>query len=108
MNSYFKGKGTNLSQHLQTSTDISDGGYLVKGAWWGSPMNRIVLRYADVLLMRAEALAQLDDGRPAEEADHCTIYNTAAFTKNKNEYLPIPFAQVSASNGYYTQNIGSR
>lgn len=166
-----------------------DGGYLVKGAWWGSPMNRIVLRYSDVLLMRAEALAQLNDGRLseaislvnevrnrakqstgmisdyettygahfniqpytgsynqaqtlkivkferrvelaleserffdlvrwgeadevltkyyAEEADHCTIYNTAAFTKNKNEYLPIPFAQMSASNGNYTQNIGS-
>ena len=29
-----------------------DGQYLVKGSWWGSPMNRIVLRYADVLLMR--------------------------------------------------------
>lgn len=27
---------------------------------WASSMNRIVLRYADVLLMRAEALAQLD------------------------------------------------
>lgn len=37
-----------------------DGGYLVKGSYWGSPMNRIVLRYADVLLMRAEALIQLD------------------------------------------------
>ena len=35
-----------------------DGLYLIKGKWWGSPMNRIVLRYADVLLMRAEALAQ--------------------------------------------------
>lgn len=166
-----------------------DGDYLVKGAWWGSPMNRIVLRYSDVLLMRAEALAQLNDGRLneaislvnevrnrakqstgmisnyettygahfnvqpytgsydqaqtlkivkferrvelaleserffdlvrwgeayevlnkyyAEEADHCTIYSNAAFTRNKNEYLPIPFAQVSASNGNYTQNIGS-
>ena len=36
-----------------------DSDYLIKGAWWGSPMNRIVLRYADVLLMRAEAEAQL-------------------------------------------------
>ena len=36
-----------------------DGGYLIKGSWWGSPMNRIVLRYADVMLMRAEAEAQL-------------------------------------------------
>ena len=40
-----------------------DGGYLIKGGWWGSPMNHIVLRYADVLLMRAEALIQLNDGR---------------------------------------------
>lgn len=30
-----------------------DGGYLVKGSYWGTPMNHIVLRYADVLLMRA-------------------------------------------------------
>ena len=41
-----------------------DGGYLVKGSWWGSPMNRIVLRYADVLLMRAEALVQLNQNIP--------------------------------------------
>ena len=38
-----------------------DGGYLIRSAlWFGSPMNRIVVRYADVLLMRAEALAQLN------------------------------------------------
>lgn len=165
-----------------------DSGYLIKGAWWGSPMNHIVIRYADVLLMRAEALVQLNDGRideaiglvnqlrtrakqstamisyyPAEygvrfnvepysgtysqkealeivkferrvelamesdrffdlvrwgeaaevlndyyadEADNCTIYSSANFTADKNEYLPIPFSQVSASNGHYTQNIG--
>ena len=165
-----------------------DSGYLIKGAWWGSPMNHIVIRYADVLLMRAEALVQLNDGRideaiglvnqlrtrakqstamisyyPAEygvrfnvepysgtysqeealeivkferrvelamesdrffdlvrwgeaaevlndyyadEADNCTIYTSANFTADKNEYLPIPFSQVSASNGHYTQNIG--
>ena len=166
-----------------------DSGYLVKGAWWGSPMNHIVLRYADVLLMRAEALIQLDEGgideamslinqvrnrakqsmsmisnyekdygvkikiEPysgtftkdealkrlkferrlelamesdrffdlvrwgeaetvlndyyAAEADNCTIYSSASFTPDKNEYLPIPFAQISASNGHYTQNIGN-
>lgn len=165
-----------------------DGDYLIKGAWWGTPMNHIVLRYADVLLMRAEALIQLNDGRIVEavnlineirnrakqstamisdypakydvnfnvqpysgtysqeealkmlkferrvelamesdrffdlvrwgeaaevlnkyyagEADNCTIYSNASFTKNKNEYLPIPFAQISASNGHYTQNCG--
>ena len=166
-----------------------DGDYLIKGAWWGSPMNRIVLRYSDVLLMRAEALIQLNDGRIAEaislinevrnrakqstamiadyemeygvrfniqpytgsysqadalkllkferrvelaleserffdlvrwgeaaevlnkfyaeEAADCSIYTNASFTKNKNEYLPIPFAQMSASNGNYTQNCGN-
>lgn len=165
-----------------------DSEYLIKGGWWGSPMNHIVLRYADVLLMRAEALIQLNDGRideavdlinqlrtrakqstgmiadyPGEygvkfnvepysgsygkdealkmlkferrvelamesdrffdlvrwgeaaavlnqyyanEADNCSIYSSASFTADKNEYLPIPFAQVSASNGHYTQNIG--
>ena len=165
-----------------------DSDYLIKGAWWGTPMNHIVLRYSDVMLMRAEALIQLNDGRVdeamslinnirirarqstsmisdypqkygarinvqpytgaysqqdalkmlkferrlelamesdrffdlvrwgeaaevltkyyAEEADDCAIYSSASFTKNKNEYLPIPFAQFSASNGYYTQNIG--
>lgn len=160
--------------------------YLIKGAWWGSPMNRIVLRYSDVLLMRAEALAQTGETAEAmqlvnqvrqraagstqmlngyegnynckilvktyptipgkdemlrivkmerrlelaleserffdlvrwgdaaevlnkyygEETDNCAIYSAAHFTANKNEYLPIPFAQVAASNGHYTQNIG--
>ena len=162
--------------------------FLVKGSWWGSPMNRIILRYADVLLMRAEALVQLNQGIPeaisivnslrnraaqsigmisdyeqlygvrikihpyngsynqeqalkivkferrlemameserffdlvrwgeanqilnkyyADEADNCAIYATANFTPNKNEYLPIPFSQLSASNGHYKQNIGN-
>lgn len=165
-----------------------EGEYLVKGSWWGSPMNRIVLRYADILLMRAEALVQLNQGiseaidivnslrsraaqstgmisdytalygvrinvRPytgsytqdealkivkyerrlemameserffdlvrwgeadrvinkyyADEADNCAIYATANFTPDKNEYLPIPFSQLSASNGHYKQNIGN-
>lgn len=165
-----------------------EGEYLVKGGWWGSPMNRIVLRYADILLMRAEALVQLNQGiseaidivnslrsraaqstgmisdytalygvrinvRPytgsytqdealkivkyerrlemameserffdlvrwgeadrvinkyyADEADNCAIYATANFTPDKNEYLPIPFSQLSASNGHYKQNIGN-
>lgn len=164
------------------------GNYLIKGTWWGTPMNHIVIRYSDVMLMRAEALIQLNDGRIneamdlinsirsrarqslsmisdypqrygarinvqpysgtysqqealkmlkferrlelamesdrffdlvrwgeaaevltkyyAEEADDCAIYSSASFTKDKNEYLPIPFAQFSASNGCYTQNIG--
>lgn len=163
-----------------------DCGYLVKGSWWGTPMNRIVFRYADVLLERAEAYAQLNETGEAiklvneirkrakqstgmianypsdygvkfnistyngtysqedalkivkmerrlemgmeserffdlvrwgeaekvlnkyfaEETNNCSIYGDAHFTKNKNEYLPIPYSQVAASNGHYTQNIG--
>ena len=163
-----------------------DCGYLVKGSWWGTPMNRIVFRYADVLLERAEAYAQLNETGEAiklvneirkrakqstgmianypsdygvkfnistyngtysqedalkivkmerrlemgmeserffdlvrwgeaekvlnkyfaEEANNCLIYRDAHFTADKNEYLPIPFSQVAASDGHYTQNIG--
>ena len=163
-----------------------DCGYMVKGSWWGTPMNRIVFRYADVLLERAEAYAQLNETGEAiklvnkirlrakqstgmianypsdygvkfnistyngtysqeealkivkmerrlemgmeserffdlvrwgeaekvlnkyfaEETNKCSIYGDAHFTKNKNEYLPIPYSQVAASNGHYTQNIG--
>lgn len=163
-----------------------DCGYMVKGSWWGTPMNRIVFRYADVLLERAEAYVQLNETSEAiklvnkirlrakqstgmianypsdygvkfnistyngsysqedalkivkmerrlemgmeserffdlvrwgeaekvlnkyfaEETNNCSIYGEAHFTANKNEYLPIPFSQVAASDGHYTQNIG--
>lgn len=164
------------------------GQYLIKGSFWASSMNRIVLRYADVVLMHAEALAQLNKGKEAivalnkvrnraagstqmikkyptsygvkfycktydekkdytkdeamkivkmerrlelameaerffdlvrwgdaadvlnkyfaEEKSKCNIYNNAGFTANKNEYLPLPHEQISASNGKYTQNCG--
>ena len=161
--------------------------YLIKGSYWASPMNRIVFRYADVLLERAEAYAQLGQTDQAialvnqirsraagstqmvgnyqntygvkmyvtnykgsyskddaikivkmerrlelgmecerffdlvrwgdaatvlnkyysEEIDNCGIYREAHFTANKDEYLPIPFSQISASNGHYAQNIGN-
>ena len=155
---------------------------------WASSMNRIVLRYADVLLMRAEAQAQLGQTSEAialvnqvreraagmatssvvsnysnkygvhyavgkysgsyskDEAmkiikmerrlelameserffdlvrwgDAATVLNKyystesekmnflsgSQFTANKNEYLPVPFEQIAASNGHYTQNCG--
>ena len=151
---------------------------------WASSMNRIVFRFADVLLMRAEALAQLGQTTEAialvnqirdraaklanssavsgypnkynvhyavgkyngsfskEETmkiikmerrlelameserfldlvrwgDAATVLNKfyttesekmnfldgAQFTANKNEYLPIPWEQMAASNGHYT------
>lgn len=162
--------------------------YIIKGSWWGNSQNRIVLRYADVLLERAEAFAQLgQEGEAialvnqlrerakksgeqgiianypstygvkfnvglynqtygkeqtlqivkmerriemgmeserffdlvrwgeaetvlntyyAEEVNDCSIYSGARFPKNKGEYLPLPFSQIAASNGHYTQNIG--
>ena len=43
----------------------------------------------------------------AYEKEKCTVYREASFTANKNEYLPIPYEQVAASNGHYTQNIGN-
>ena len=161
--------------------------YLIKGSYWASSMNRIVFRYADVLLERAEAFAQLGQTQQAitlvnqvraraagstqmifsypadygvsfkvasylgsyskEEAikivkmerrlelgmeserffdlvrwgDAATVMNKyyatestfrdflngAHFTADKDEYLPIPFEQISAANGRYIQNIGS-
>ena len=161
--------------------------YLIKGSYWASSMNRIVFRYADVLLMRAEAEAQLGNSAEAiklvnqvrtraaqstqmissypgrygvkiycanyhgnfskeealrivkmerrlelgmeserffdlvrwgdaanvlnkyyaEEIDNCAIYTAAHFTTDRDEYLPIPFEQISASNGHYKQNVGN-
>lgn len=154
-----------------------------------SSMNRIVFRYADVLLMRAEAYAQLGQTGQAidlvnqvrdraiglvnasvvsryaskfnvhyaikryngtyskeeainivkterrlelameserffdlvrwgdaaqvinkfynEESKKLNFLSGAQFTADKNEYLPIPDKQYSASNGHYTQNIGN-
>lgn len=163
------------------------GTYLTKGSYWASPMNRIVFRYADVLLERAEAYAQLGQADQAirlvnevrtraasstqmtasyhntygvnmyvknysgsfskdqavkivkmerrlelgmeserffdlvrwgeaatvlnkyyaEETNDCAIYNSAKFTADKDEYLPIPYNQIAASNGHYTQNVGN-
>ena len=156
---------------------------------WASSMNRIVFRYADVLLMRAEAQAQLGHSSEAialvnqvrtraagmmtnsivagypnkygvryavgkyngsyskEETlkivkmerrlelameserffdlvrwgDAATVINKyytdesrtmnflsgSSFTANKNEYVPIPYEQVAASNGHYQQNCGN-
>ena len=58
-------------------------------------------------LVRWGEAAEVLNAYYAEETDNCTIYSTASFTANKNEYLPIPFAQISASNGHYTQNCGN-
>ena len=155
---------------------------------WASSMNRIVFRYADVLLMRAEALAQLGNTAEAialvnqvrsraagmmtgsivanypnkfgvhyavglyngsydkeqtlkivkmerrlelameserffdlvrwgdaakvmnkyytDESRTMNHLSGSLFTANKNEYAPVPYEQISASNGHYEQNCG--
>ncbi len=178
--------GYNVSLKQNVDPALIDQ-YLIKGSYWASSMNRIVFRYADVLLMRAEAQAQLGNTTEAiqlvnrlrtraaqstqmigsypsrygvkmfisnyrgsyskadalrivkmerrlemgmecerffdlvrwgdaatvlnkyysEEIDNCAIYSAAHFTANRDEYLPIPFEQLSASNGNYTQNVGN-
>jgi hypothetical protein len=178
--------GYNVSLKQNVDPALIDN-YLIKGSYWASSMNRIVFRYADVILERAEAYAQLGQADQAialvnqirsraatstqmignyqntygvkmyitnykgsyskdeaikivkmerrlelgmecerffdlvrwgdaatvinkyyaEEIDNCGIYRDAPFTANKDEYLPIPFSQISASNGHYTQNIGN-
>ena len=178
--------GYNVSLKQNVDPALIDN-YLIKGSYWASSMNRIVFRYADVILERAEAYAQLGQADQAialvnqirsraatstqmignyqntygvkmyitnykgsyskdeaikivkmerrlelgmecerffdlvrwgdaatvinkyyaEEIDNCGIYRDAHFTANKDEYLPIPFSQISASNGHYTQNIGN-
>ena len=178
--------GYNVSLKQNVDPALIDN-YLIKGSYWASSMNRIVFRYADVILERAEAYAQLGQADQAialvnqirsraatstqmignyqntygvkmfitnykgsyskedavkivkmerrlelgmecerffdlvrwgdaatvlnkyyaEEIDNCAIYSDAHFTANKDEYLPIPFSQISASNGHYTQNIGN-
>ena len=45
----------------------------------------------------------------AEEAADCSIYSNASFTKNKNEYLPVPFAKSvpAMENMYRTEVTGN-
>jgi hypothetical protein len=175
-----------LKQNVDPS--LTDSYLYLCDSQWASSMNRIVFRYADVLLMRAEALAQLGQTSEAmalvnqvrsrangmitnsvvsnypnkygvhyavgkyngsyskDEAmkiikmerrlelameserffdlvrwgDAATVLNKfyssesekmnflkgSQFTANKNEYLPVPFEQMAASNGHYTQNCG--
>ena len=175
-----------LKQNIDPA--LTDSYLYLCDSQWASSMNRIVFRYADVLLMRAEAQAQLGQTSEAialvnqvrqrangmitssvvsnyqtkygvhysvgkyngtytkDEAmkiikmerrlelameserffdlvrwgDAATVLNKyystesekmnflsgSQFTANKNEYLPVPFEQMAASNGHYTQNCG--
>ena len=175
-----------LKQNVDPS--LTDSYLYLCDSQWASSMNRIVFRYADVLLMRAEALAQLGQTSEAmalvnqvrdraagmvansvvssyptkygvhdavgkyngsyskdeamkiikmerrlelameserffdlvrwgdaattlnkfysSESEKMNFLSGSQFTANKNEYLPVPFEQMAASNGHYTQNCG--
>ena len=42
----------------------------------------------------------------SSESEKMNFLSGSQFTANKNEYLPVPFEQMAASNGHYTQNCG--
>lgn len=170
---------------LKENVDPASKYYVKTGPWYANSKNQIVIRYADVLLMRAEALIESgsynealplinqirsrakasvsligfaknldvqlyqngvnctwsqDFARKAlrwerrlefamegsrffdltrwgisdvvlnnyyrkEESKH-TFFQGAQFTKNKNEYVPVPIQQINFSKGVYKQNFG--
>ena len=170
---------------LKENVDPSCDCFVNVSPFYGNTKNRIILRYADVVLMKAEALIESNRATEAlplinqirkrakqsvtmtdyapnmnisiyEPGKNCTwtteyarqalqwerrlefamegsrffdlvrwgnvsevinkfytteatkrsYYSTARFTKNKNEYLPIPNQQIVYVNGIYKQNYG--
>lgn len=168
---------------LKENVDPTSEGFVNIDPFYGNSKNRIVIRYADVVLMRAEALIELgreQEALPlinqvraraqasagkipyapnlqvalyepgvninwnnanarealrwerrlefamesqrffdlvrwgiaaevlkefyASEKSRITYYEDAVFTKNRDEYLPIPQAQINFSRGLYKQN----
>ncbi|HEY3373221.1 MAG TPA: RagB/SusD family nutrient uptake outer membrane protein [Prolixibacteraceae bacterium] len=170
---------------LKENVDPTSRYYVKTGPWYANSKNQIVIRYADVILMRAEALIETgsyndalplinqirnrakastnligfasnldvqlyqngvnciwnqDFARKAlrwerrlefamegsrffdltrwgvtdavinnyyrkEELKH-TFFQGAQFTKNKNEFVPVPIQQINFSKGIYHQNYG--
>lgn len=170
---------------LKENVDPASEYYVKTGPWNANSKNNIILRYSDVLLMRAEALIETGsylaalplinqvrnrakvstgligfasnlDIRPYIDGINCTwdenyarkalrwerrlefamegsrffdlvrwgiadsvmnnyylneapahsYYQGAQFTKNKNEYVPVPIQQINFSKGIYQQNYG--
>lgn len=163
---------------------VGENTYIKKCGWcWANSMNRIVFRMADVMLMRAEALAQRGKSKDAinivndirrraaasvnmiagykkqygvkfnvgeydlnapnaldivkferrlelameaerffdlvrwgdvkkvldkfyADEQYVSIYKNSNFKENVNEYMPIPFTEMKAADGKYTQNPG--
>lgn len=62
------------------------GTYLIKSSFWATSMNRIVFRYADVLLMRAGAAAQLGNTAEAIALVNQICARAAASTQMISNY----------------------
>jgi hypothetical protein len=170
---------------LKENIDPESPCYVKTGPWYANSKNTIVIRYADVLLMHAEALIETGrfadalpvindvrnrakasvgligfasnvDIKPYNNGVNCTwdvnfarkalrwerrlelamegsrffdlvrwgiadevinqfytteksahsYYQGAQFSKNKNEYVPVPIQQINFSKGIYKQNYG--
>ncbi len=170
---------------LKENVDPASEYYVKTGPWHANSKNNIIIRYADVLLMRAEAMIEKGDYAAAlplinqvrnrakvstgligfatnlniqayvdgvncvwsqdfarqalrwerrlefamegsrffdlvrwgitdsvmnsyylREASVRIHYQGAQFTKNKNEYVPVPIQQINFSKGVYQQNYG--
>ena len=171
---------------LKENVDPASEYYIKTGPWFANTKNNIVLRFADVILMRAEALIESGDYADAlplinqirnrakvstglisfaatkvniqayQDGVNCTwtqdyarkalrwerrlefamegnrffdlvrwgiadsvmnayylsqapthtFFQGAQFTKNKNEYVPVPIQQINFSKGIYQQNYG--
>ena len=77
--------GYNVSLKQNVDPALIDQ-YLIKGSFWASSMNRIVFRYADVLLMRAEAYAQLGQADQAIQLVNQLRTRAAASTQMISNY----------------------
>ncbi len=54
---------------LKENVDPASEYYVKTGSWYANSKNNIIIRYADVLLMRAEALIEIDGGDLNEARD---------------------------------------
>ena len=82
------------------------GEYLIKGSYWASSMNRIVFRYADVLLERAEAYAQLGESGKAIDLVNQIRRRAASSTQMFSDYPSRYGVKIYATqyNGSYDNN----
>ncbi len=87
---------------------LTDSYLFLCDSQWASSMNRVVLRYADVLLMRAEALAQLNQTAEAialvnQVRDRAAGMATNSIVSNYSTKYGVHYA-VGKYNGSYSKD----